>query len=96
MSNDVADDDMAKTIKKIIVDVTGFLDKVIDALYKATSILGKDGLPNFQKKTVEVALKILGKLKEIIDKELDRIQPREYTLILSYPEYQNNIARSIC
>lgn len=61
----------------MIIDVTNFLDKLDDDLIKANSILSKNGLENFQKRTVQVTLQVLGQLKKIVDQELDRIQPRE-------------------
>lgn len=77
LAENVQDNDLAKEVKKIIVSVTNLLETVIDELYKVTSILSKDGLDNLQKQSVSFTLKVFDGVKKIIDKELDRIQPRK-------------------
>lgn len=75
------DNELAKKVKKIILDITELLEKIINEIFKATSILSTEGLNLLQKETVAFTLKVLGEVKKIIDKELDRIQPRKFILI---------------
>lgn len=72
-----AEPESAKIIKRIIVDVTGFLDVAIDGLYNFTQFLSKDGIDNFQKRTVDFTVKFLTEDERFFVKWLDQIQPRK-------------------
>lgn len=66
--------ELAKIIKKLIIDLSDTLSRSFDDLFKATSYLSRDGLDRFQKVTEEVVVEALTSGKLVFDKWLDSIQ----------------------
>lgn len=81
---------ISKIVKKIIVDVTGVLDKILVDAEKVVSSLGKDGLEPFRKQTVEVAYKVAEWIRKIAADELQKIDSSKLKGIIRKLEAKNN------